>query len=474
LRGVRAVLTLLFANPLRTVALSMELPALGFLTLPTLTPQFFPGVDHDQFDIEVDLPPGTGIEETLRVVREIDGVLAAQNGFRDVGWLVGRSAPAFYYNMVGDRSDAPAFAQALIRSVGPAETERLLATLQASLPPRFAQVRFVIRGLTQGPPVTAPLELRLVGQEIDALRRAHDDLRVLLTEVSSVAVLRTGIAGGVPKMTLQVDGARARLLRLDLGWIARQMEAGLEGITGGSLLEGTEELLVRVRLGAGLQGDPVAIGDMPILPPGAAQMSAAGQFPTLPLSTLGPLRLEPSKITITRRNGKRVNTVQAYLLPGVLPAVALAEAMALVEARDYAPPQGIRLETGGDSHARDSTVQDACGASWPDRHSVDCGGGDDPQLFPADADRLCRGGPVGGAIVTGLGVVRLSLRDQCDHRGARVHRRVDQRGPDRAVGIAEQRSRRSSETGPRWSMWWQARPGTSSRRRFRRLVDSCR
>jgi hypothetical protein len=57
------------------------------------------------------------------------------------------------------------------------------------------------------------------------------------------------------------------------------MEAGLEGVTGGSLLEGTEELPVRVRLGAGLRGDPVAIGDMPILPPGAAQVAARASFP---------------------------------------------------------------------------------------------------------------------------------------------------------------------------------------------------
>ncbi|MFN7270179.1 MAG: efflux RND transporter permease subunit, partial [Cereibacter sp.] len=61
--------------------------------------------------------------------------------------------------------------------------------------------------------------------------------------------------------------------------------------------------------------------------------------------------------TINRLNGERVNDVQAYLMPGVLPAVALAEAMALMEAEGYAPPQGIRLQIGGDSDERDSTVQ---------------------------------------------------------------------------------------------------------------------
>lgn len=357
MRAFRALLSLSMANPVRTVALSLVLPVLGFLSLPLLTPQFFPGVDRDQFHIEVDLPPGTGIAETLRLVDGIDATLAAEDGIADVAWVVGRSAPAFYYNMVGDRDQAPAFAQALIRTDSPAATERLLAQLQTSLPPRFSQARFVIRGLTQGPPVNAPLELRLVGQDVDALRQAGDQLRAYLARVSSVAMVRTGIAGGAPKLTLAVDEAQARLLGLDLGQVARQMEAGLEGVTGGSLLEGTEELPVRVRLGAGLRGDPVAIGDMPILPPGAAQIAATGAFPAVPLSTLGTLRLEPSESTINRLNGERVNDVQAYLMPGVLPAVALAEAMALLEAEGYAPPQGIRLQIGGDSDERNSTVQ---------------------------------------------------------------------------------------------------------------------
>lgn len=357
MRAFRALLSLSMRNPVRTVALSLTLPVLGLLSLPTLTPQFFPGVDRDQFHIELDLPPGTGIAETVRLVSAVDAELRTDPLIVDIAWVAGRSAPAFYYNMVGDRDQAPAFAQSLIRTASPEATMALLERVQADLPPMFPEARFVIRGLTQGPPVNAPVELRLVGQDIDALRRAGDDLRARLAEVSTVAMVRTGIAGGTPKLTLQVNEARARLLGLDLGQIARQMEAGLEGVTGGSLLEGTEELPVRVRLGAGLRGDPVAIGDMPILPPGAPQVAATGQFPAVPLSTLGALALEPSESTITRRNGERVNTVQAYLMPGVLPAVALAEAMARLEADGYAPPPGIRLETGGDSDARNSTVQ---------------------------------------------------------------------------------------------------------------------
>ena len=357
LRGFRRLIAASLAHPLRSVALALALPAMGFLSLPNLTPQFFPGVDRDQFHIELDLPEGTALEETLRAVTAVDARLADTPGIKNVAWVLGRSAPAFYYNMVGDRARAPGFAQALIRTDSPAATEALLHSLHATLPAEFPALRLVIRGLVQGPPVDAPVELRLIGNDPEALRAAGDSLRSALAGVPELALLRTGLRGGAPRLTVELDEARARLLGLDLGQIARQMEAGLEGVTGGSLLEGTEELPVRVRLGGDLGRDPVALADMPILPPGSAQAAAEGRYGAVPLSTLGTLRLEPAASTLTRRNGERVNTVQGFPLPGLLPAEALARSEAALAAQGWAPPPGIRLESGGDSDARDSTVR---------------------------------------------------------------------------------------------------------------------
>jgi hypothetical protein len=61
MRGFRATVRLGLDHPVKAVALSMVLPVMGFLALPTLTAQFFPTTDRDQFHIEVDLPEGTAI-----------------------------------------------------------------------------------------------------------------------------------------------------------------------------------------------------------------------------------------------------------------------------------------------------------------------------------------------------------------------------------------------------------------------------
>ncbi len=203
----------------------------------------------------------------------------------------------------------------------------------------------------------APVELRLVGQDIATLRAVGDELRARVAAQPQVTVARTTIGGGAPKLMLDIDEARARLLGLDLAQVARQLEAGLEGVVGGSLIEGTEELPVRVRLGAGLRTDLTAIADMPILPPAAATLSAQGQFPGVALSALGTLRLTPAESAVTRRNGERVNTVQAFLMPGVLPQEALGAVLRSLDAEGFRLPEGIRMETGGDADARASTVQ---------------------------------------------------------------------------------------------------------------------
>ena len=312
MRAFRLTLRAALAHPVKALAITLVPPLMGFMALPTLTPQFFPGTDRDQFTIELDMPEGTALAETRRVAEAIDARLRAEDDILGVAWVFGRSAPAFYYNLVGNRDQAPAFAQALVRTASPAATARLLVDLQAALPPAFPEARVLIRGLVQGPPVDAPVELRLVGSDIATLRAAGDQLRAVDRRRSrEVTVARTTVDGGAPKLTVDVDEARARLLGLDLAQVARQMEAGLEGVTGGSLLEGTEELPVRVRLGAGLRADPVALADMPILPPGAAAAAAAGQLPRraalhprhAPARTVGEHDHPPERRTGEHRSG---------------------------------------------------------------------------------------------------------------------------------------------------------------------------
>lgn len=345
-------------NPVRSIALALVLPVTGFLSMPTLTAQFFPGVDRDQFYIEVDLAPGAGIADTQDVVARLNDRLLADDRIEQVMWTVGRSAPAFYYNIVGARENAPGHAQALLTTQSAEATEAVLRDLQGDLALTAPEAEILVRGLVQGPPVNAPVEIRLVGKDLEDLRETGDEVRRIMSGVDSVLVTRGTIGGGAPKAVITVNEAQVQVLGLDLRQIAGQLQAGLEGVTGGSMVEGDEELPIRVRLGDATRGSVQAIRDLPILRPDAAALSAQGRWPALPLSAVSTIDLEPAASSITRRNGERVNTVQAFILRDVLPEEALIEVQTALEANGFAVPANMRLELGGDSDARADTLSD--------------------------------------------------------------------------------------------------------------------
>ena len=343
-------------NRIKSVALALVLPVMGFVSFPTLTAQFFPGVERDQFYLEVDMPPGTSISETAALARQIDALLQSKDSIDRVYWSIGKSGPAFYYNITGGRAQEPGYAQAMVKTQTAEDAAQLVPDLQAQLDVLAPQARIIVRDLVQGPPVAAPVELRLVGPDLEVLRALGDEARAMMADLPLVTQVRAGVTGGAPQLRYDIDEVNARLLGLNVTDIAAQLEAGLVGVTGGSLVEGTDQLPVRVRLGNGLRGDLNAISDLPIVLPDAPRISATGAFPAVPLSELARPVIEPAESVITRRNGERSNTVQAYIVPGVLPEEALQSVLGSLEDRGFTMPAGYRMELGGDSDARSNTV----------------------------------------------------------------------------------------------------------------------
>ncbi|MEM9269210.1 MAG: efflux RND transporter permease subunit, partial [Pseudomonadota bacterium] len=136
-RAFEGSIRLAVHNPVRAIAVSLILPVLGFASFPTLTAQFFPGVDRDQFYLEVEMPPGTSLAQTQAVALEMDEIIRADEGVLSVYWSIGKSGPAFYYNITGGRSQEPAFAQAMITTETDADAARLIPSLQETFDQRM-------------------------------------------------------------------------------------------------------------------------------------------------------------------------------------------------------------------------------------------------------------------------------------------------------------------------------------------------
>ncbi len=351
-KAYRASLGWMARRPKFAMAFAMALPLAGFAVASQLDEQFFPPAERNQVRVEMRLASQTSLEETRRVALAMRDVMHREPLVDEVHWFVGRDAPKFYYNMLGGKEGSSNYAEALVQLTSKEESLAFVRRLQRGLDETFPEAQVLVRALEQGPPFDAPIEMRIFGPDLEKLRRLGDEARAVLATVTDVTHTRASLAGDRPKLKFVLDEeglSRTGLVNTD---VARQLDANLEGVRGGSLLEGTEELPVRVRLTRAAREGAERIESVDLL---ANATPGANRRP-IPLSAVGRTTLEPEDGAITRRDGARVNTIQGFVTAGVLPAVVLTDFETALADAGFEVPAGYRLEFGGEQAERDRAV----------------------------------------------------------------------------------------------------------------------
>lgn len=332
--------------PRRAALLCCVLPIAGFLLASTLHEQFFPPSDRDMIDLQVFLPAGSSIHNTLKATQRMSELIEAHPDVESLHWVVGRSAPAYYYNLLDNQDGAANYAQAMTKVVDAPSANRLVAELQRELDEAFPEYQAIVRRLGQGPPTIAPVELRLYGSSIAQLKVLGDQIRGLALANDDVVHVRDSLGEVVPKLWLSIDESEAQRAQVGLRDISKLLAASVDGVVSASVLDGSEQLPLRV---SGLNVKETSVDrfmSFPLILPNGPR----------PLSALADVELRPAQAKITRRDGRRVNKIEVYVRDGVLPAEVLAALKKTMDEVGFQVPAGYELEIGGEAESRNRAV----------------------------------------------------------------------------------------------------------------------
>jgi multidrug efflux pump subunit AcrB len=352
LKLYRRSLDWLYQAPLRGVALGLILPIAGFIVSAQLAEQFFPPADRDQVQIELELPASASIKETLATAKKIREIATQYPEVEKVHWFIGQSAPTFYYNVVQRKMHTANYGQALVQLTSDEGGKELIHKLQTEMDQLIPSARVLVRQLEQGPPFDAPIELQIIGSDLDELRDIGNEVRSILAQTPSVIHVSAELNEVSPKLSLQVDEQEARLAGLTNIELARQLENTLEGQLGGSILEDTENIPVRIRTTDEKRANLSEIVSLDLKTSSVKQQGHQG----VPLSAIADVNLKADVPSIPRLNGRRMNEIKAYVPAGVLPAKVLADFEQQLEESGYQFPAGYELTYGGESAKRNEAV----------------------------------------------------------------------------------------------------------------------
>ncbi len=348
------------ARPIRSILFAMIVPAMGFLLMGQLTEQFFPTSDRNQFQIQLNMPPQASISDTRRAVERAHEIVLATEGVTSAYWYAGSKAPKFYYNLFGDKEGVVSAAEAMVTVTNYELIKQIIPKLQDILDVDMPEAMILVRELGTGPPIRAPLEVRIVGPNLGELERIGNAVRSKMASLPVVTGTTASLAVGRPQIVVQAFEDEVSATGMSLSGLANQVNQLTSGVVATHVIEETHAVPVRLII---KRSDRANIGDIRDLglKGGAGELEQDNSFADVPLSAIADVKLEARVGAIQRRNGERINTISGFTAQGVLPEVAFQQLKialddaGLVTGNAELGPS-YRIEFGGESEERDEAL----------------------------------------------------------------------------------------------------------------------
>ena len=352
--GYRASIEMVLRYPPLGILAGVAPAVFGFWLVGQLPSQFFPQTERDQFQVSLQLSPEADIHDTVDLVHRATEMISGIEGVEDVTWVLGQPSPRVYYNIINNTEGVEGFASGWVQLDSNERTHEIVGEVQRRVREEFPSARFLALPFEQGPPADAPIEFRIMGNDFDTLNMIGDQTRAVLGQTPGVTYTVASLELGAPTMRLQADEAASAMAGERLTDIAADLSAELEGVRAGSVLEGTEELPVKVIAPMSRRS---GMSDL--------RSATVGNGSGTPISALGEVTLVPETAVITRRNGQRMNQILAYLDPYTLPAPVLEDYQARFAETGFHVPAGYEVVVGGEAENSSDAVGNLAAVGVP-------------------------------------------------------------------------------------------------------------
>lgn len=305
---------------------------------------FFSEEEPAVASIEIKLPEGTRVEVTNQVAEQVSAI-AEKYREGSIEYIIANVGSA-------SQSDGPAAgggdgsgsrshnASITLDFVDIADRKRSSKEILEEIRKEvqgLSGAEFEIKEQTNGPPAGAPVSLELAGDNLDELGRLTEEIKRIIEPIQGVVDLRDNFSLSKPELIVDVDRAKASLLKLDPLTIGNTIRTAINGTDASKFRELDEEYDITVRLGAERRQ---SIDDVVRL-----QVSNRDDEP-IALSTVARVETRSGAGSIRRKDSQRTVTIESNVEGRLASAILADVEKALSEQLNL--PAGYSIKYGGE------------------------------------------------------------------------------------------------------------------------------
>ena len=343
------ILNVALKHPLITLVVAVVIFFGSLQLMPVIGFSLFPASEKPQFMVNIITPLQTNITQTDSVSRFVESELAKEPKIKYYSTNVGKGNPRFYYNVIpeNERSD---FAQIFIQlddKTSPKEKLELIEKLRSQFA-HYTGARIEVKNLEQGPPVVAPVEVRLLGDNLDSLRTIAANVKVLLEGTNGTMYINNPVANLKTDIKVDINKEKANMLGIPTVNIDRTVRMAVAGLNLGQFTDENDKdfdimLTTPKQERATLKAfDNLYVNNM--------------QGAAIPIQQVAELHLESSPVTIHHYNKTRTVSVSAFVQKGYLADNVIKDVIGKMD--KVILPKGYTYVMGGELESRNESFGD--------------------------------------------------------------------------------------------------------------------
>lgn len=300
--------------------------------------QFFPMSERTELFFQIRLPEGSTSGATTETARKAEALIGDDKDAVTWTTYIGQGPPRFWLGLFPQLPNE-AYAEIVIVAKDQEARERLKHRIEAAVAGgALPEARIRIDRFNFGPSVAFPVELRVIGPELNRLRDIAGKVRDIVRNNKNAIDPHLDWSEEQPSLQLVLDQDRVRALGLTPQDVAEALQTMLTGLSMTTVRDGVEKIDVVARTVKEERLDPGRIGELAIATPNGTP---------LPVSQIAKIGYSHEDAILWRRNRELTITVRSDVVNGVqAPDVTSQVWRQLVDLRETLPP-GYRFEIGG-------------------------------------------------------------------------------------------------------------------------------
>jgi multidrug efflux pump subunit AcrB len=343
--------------PVLTLLAALGLLIGSFALVPRIGFSLFPKAGIPQFLVSIEAAEGASLAETDRAARFVEATLHRHPEIRSVATSVGKGHPQIYYNVAPKNQKAnvaDVFAEAHVERR--TELAALLETLRAELA-LYPGAKLTVREFENGPPLEAPIAIRLLGDDREALARASSMVATVMRKTVGTRDVRDPAEASRTDLRVVIDRDKSAMLGVAVPDVDRAVRLAIGGVLAGSYRdERAEEAWdLRVAMARPIGNESTSLTrNRQDFSAFERTWLASTRGAPVPLGAVATLGLERSPTTIRHYDRERSVTVTADVAPGQN-TDRLARAV-LAEVNALSLPPGVRAVAAGELENRSQSL----------------------------------------------------------------------------------------------------------------------